>query len=289
MKRQLVTAILFSAAAASPAFAQYTLTTLATFNYDITGSVPGTLTADSSGNLYGATTYGGPGPYPPGLESVGSVFEFTKATQSLNTQGTFYSTPDLNPADIGAYADYLTSVGLVGTTAYGGSYGDGQVFSASGGVVSTLATFTGVNGAFPSYGVIAFPGGLYGTTAQGGLNNDGVVYAVSGGMLNDVATFNGANGANPSGGLTQAGGNLYGVTRYGGDLSLNNGAAMAPFTRSRATPRSQWPRSTAPTDTPPTAPWPPMPTETCMAWHLYSTGAPPTSRSCSRSPRERTT
>jgi uncharacterized repeat protein (TIGR03803 family) len=86
--------------------------------------------------------------------------------------------------------------------------------------VSTLASFTGTNGASPS-GDLIFDsaGNLYGTTAGDGVNNDGTVFEVAAGThaLNTLVTFNGTNGARPLASLLPDGtGNLYGTTQLGG-------------------------------------------------------------------------
>ncbi|MCA7118425.1 MAG: PEP-CTERM sorting domain-containing protein, partial [Acidibrevibacterium sp.] len=68
-----------------------------------------------------------------------------------------------------------------GTTYDGGSAGDGTVFSLNPttGALSTLASFTGSNGANPYAGLISVGGTLYGTTEGGGSAGDGTVFSLA--------------------------------------------------------------------------------------------------------------
>jgi uncharacterized repeat protein (TIGR03803 family) len=85
--------------------------------------------------------------------------------------------------------------------------------------ITTLATFTGSNGANPEAGlVLDGAGNLYGTTVNGGAASSGTVFEVQNGSgtVTTLATFNGTNGAQPFGGLVDAGGNFFGTTAAGG-------------------------------------------------------------------------
>ncbi len=95
--------------------------------------------------------------------------------------------------------------------------------------LTTLATFTGPNGANPQSTLIqGIDGNLYGTTYNGGVNNNctdggcGTVFKVTtGGMLTTLYSFcpqkGCTDGANPYAGLVQASdGNFYGTTEGGG-------------------------------------------------------------------------
>ena len=119
---------------------------------------------------------------------------------------------------------------LFGTTASGGTNGDGTVFEitkTSTGYASTpttLVSFTSDTGIGPECGLIADgAGNLYGTTVGGGTYGDGTVFEVvktSTGYSSTptvLFSFDGANGANPIPGLiADAAGNLYGTTQVGG-------------------------------------------------------------------------
>ena len=111
---------------------------------------------------------------------------------------------------------------LFGTTFSGGADEDGTVFeiAKSTGELTTLATFTGANGANPLGTVISDAAGdLFGTTGYGGANGYGTVFEIakSTGELTTLATFTGTNGEHPERGLTiDAAGDLFGTTFRGG-------------------------------------------------------------------------
>ncbi len=90
----------------------------------------------------------------------------------------------------------------------------------SSGIVQTLATFNGTNGANSRAGLIMDAGGnLYGTTSNGGSSGYGTVFewVKSLGTITVLASFNGTNGAHSSAGLIMDGsGNLYGTAYSGG-------------------------------------------------------------------------
>jgi uncharacterized repeat protein (TIGR03803 family) len=133
--------------------------------YSFTGGSDGRfpqagLIADSSGNLYGTTQFGG-------ATGNGVVFKLTPG----GTETVLYSFCHLPGCTDGAYpqagliAD--SSGNLYGTTPYGGASNDGVVFKlASGGTETVLYSFLGGgDGAFPGAALIADgSGNLYGTT-----------------------------------------------------------------------------------------------------------------------------
>jgi uncharacterized repeat protein (TIGR03803 family) len=90
---------------------------------------------------------------------------------------------------------------------------------SAGGVLTTLASFTGAKGASSYAGLTAdAAGSLYGTTFYGGSHDVGTVFKLSaGGALTTLASFDGTNGADSfAGQVADAAGNLYGTTRGGG-------------------------------------------------------------------------
>jgi uncharacterized repeat protein (TIGR03803 family) len=198
----------------------------------------GTLLMDGSGNLYGTAANGG-------ASGVGTVFELVHGSGTLTTLATFNGANGANP-----HSSLIldASGNLYGTTAAGGSANDGTVFElASGsGTITTLASFTGTNGANPEAGLVMdASGNLYGTTTNAGASNDGTVFEVAAGSgaITALASFNGANGANPMGVLILDGsGNLHGTTANGGassdgtvfEVVAGSGAitALASFTGS---------------------------------------------------------
>ncbi len=115
-----------------------------------------------------------------------------------------------------------TSGNLFGTTASGGASRDGTVFelAAGSGIITTLASFNGTNGANPVASLVwDSSGNLFGTTWGGGASGDGTVFelAAGSGTITTLASFNWTNGANPQAGLVQdSSGNLFGTTAHGG-------------------------------------------------------------------------
>ncbi len=164
-----------------------TITPLASFNGTDGARPDGALIMDSSGNLYGTTTYGG-------ASSDGTVFELAKGSGTITTLASFNGTDGANP-----YATLVmdSSGNLYGTTAGGGASNDGTVFElASGsGTITTLASFNGTNGANPLAGLIMdSSGNLYGTTESGGASSDGTVFELAKGSstITTLASFNNA-------------------------------------------------------------------------------------------------
>ena len=100
----------------------------------------------------------------------------------------------------------------------------GTVFQVTtNGVLTTLLSFTGTNGAYPRAGlVLGRDGHFYGTTAEGGSSELGTVFQVTtNGVLTSLVPFNGTNGANPWAGLVVGNdGHFYGTTVGGGSSGL---------------------------------------------------------------------
>jgi uncharacterized repeat protein (TIGR03803 family) len=108
-----------------------------------------------------------------------------------------------------------------GTTAEGGTNGNGTVFSVTtNGTLTTLVSFNYANGASPYARLVqGADGNFYGTTTEGGTNGNGTVFSMTtNGTLTTLASFNYyVNGGDPSAGLVQgADGNFYGTTEGGG-------------------------------------------------------------------------
>jgi uncharacterized repeat protein (TIGR03803 family) len=116
-----------------------------------------------------------------------------------------------------------TDGNLYGTTASGGSGGDGTVFQMTPfGTLTNLVSFNNTNGAGPRGGLLqAMDGNFYGTTYNGGTNKAGTVFQVTtNGVLTTLVTFANTNGAWPIAGLIQGqDGNFYGTTTIGGTNS----------------------------------------------------------------------
>ena len=87
------------------------------------------------------------------------------------------------------------------------------------GVVTSLASFDGLNGRGPTTKLAQTPDGrFFGTTEFGGLDNKGTIFQLTpDGFLSTVVSFNQSNGSYPRAGLAvSSSGALYGTTYLGG-------------------------------------------------------------------------
>jgi uncharacterized repeat protein (TIGR03803 family) len=212
--------------------------------YDFThssndGSQPvGGLVADSSGNLYGTTGTGGSyTDCSPFGQTCGVVFELTPNgdTWTETILYTFTGGSDGGEPLAGLAIDDQGN--LYGTTAVGGTSGNGTVFMLSSAsrswTESVLYSFRGhADGAYPQAAPTLHNGSIYGTTYAGGGNSClgasqgcGTIYQLvhgsNGWTENVLYRFtNGADGAFPYASLLiDPAGNLYGATTQGGYLS----------------------------------------------------------------------
>jgi uncharacterized repeat protein (TIGR03803 family) len=154
------------------------LTSLYSFTDHSDGSVPNAaLVLGSDGNFYGTTygasMYGGSG--------NGSVFKIT-------TNGNFTSLYSFTSVENGLNPDAALIQGsdgnFYGTTSDGGTNGDGTVFEiTTNGALTSLYSFTGVDGAAPGASLVqGTDGDFYGTTSFGGLGGNGVAFRISLGL-----------------------------------------------------------------------------------------------------------
>ncbi len=146
--------------------------------YDFSGGGDGGypvagLISDSSGNLYGATSYGG-------ANGGGTVFELTPSNGSW-TLNTLYSFTKVNNSfRPGPVASLIMDAAgsLYGTTKADGTYGYGNVFkltrSNGSWTYTSLYDFTGASDGANPYSslVLDAQGNLYGTTYTGGQSGE---------------------------------------------------------------------------------------------------------------------
>jgi uncharacterized repeat protein (TIGR03803 family) len=191
------------------------------------------LIQGSDGNFYG-TTFGG------GTSGFGTVFRMT-AAGALATLVNFADDPVAVAAGGYPFAGLIqgSDGNFYGTTASGGTNGDGTVFKVTpSGVPTTLVNFSGNGsigaGGSPYAGLVqGTDGNFYGTTVYGGTNGDGTVFKLTpSGALTTLVTFTGTSGslgANPQAGLIQGSdGNFYGTTSEGGANNLGTVFQMTP-------------------------------------------------------------
>jgi uncharacterized repeat protein (TIGR03803 family) len=188
------------------------LTTLVSFTGP-NGAYPAAgLVWGRDGNYYGTTRYGGSNGY-------GTVFQVT--TNGMLTTLVSFTKTDTGPNGFPLNELLLGSDGnFYGTTKEGGSNGYGTVFTMNtNGVLRTLVSFTGDNGAIPQAKLLlGGDGNFCGTTSGGGNSGNGTVFRVtSNGVLTSLVSFTGDNGANPQAGLVLGtDGYFYGTTLEGG-------------------------------------------------------------------------
>jgi uncharacterized repeat protein (TIGR03803 family) len=192
-------------------------TILHSFAGEMDGANPSAgLVQDASGNLYGATLYGG---YGCNGQGCGTVFQLSAGGKETILYR-FTGGPD-GASPLGGVT--LDSSGeIYGTTWLGGIYGFGTIFQLdSNGNEKVLHSFAGGNdGANPIGGlVLDQAGNLYGTTSAGGPDGLGTVYTVDiAGNESILYSFTGGlDGAYPYSNLiVDASGNLYGTASQGG-------------------------------------------------------------------------
>src|ERR1035437_395192 len=138
-----------------------------------------------------------------------TVHDFSVSPDGANPQGDLYYD--------GTY--------LYGTTAYGGTIGNGLVFKVKpdGSSYDTLQNFRGTatSGSLPQGSLLSAGGVLYGMTYAGGAANSGTIFKINpnGTGYDTLHSFSGATGNSPYGSLISVGNFLYGMTYYGG---INN-------------------------------------------------------------------
>ncbi|HEY3638488.1 MAG TPA: choice-of-anchor tandem repeat GloVer-containing protein [Rhizomicrobium sp.] len=193
----------------------------------------GGLVEDSSGNLYGTTSFGGASTHCP--TGCGTVFQLSPSGNgSWTNKVIYFFKPPLHGGD-GAYpASNLMMDGqgnLWGTTPQGGSKscggGCGAVFELAKTGKNSWAETTpfrfaaGKHGAFPTGTVVSDSShNLYGVTAGAGTSDCGVLYEIySSGQGKTLYSFAGgaSDGCQGYGTLFMGqNSTLYGVTAYGG-------------------------------------------------------------------------
>ena len=187
------------------------------------GRLPsGPLVMGAPGVFYGTTSRGG-------MVDAGTVFGFDSATGTLTTVVDFTG---LSGAAVGSEpeAGLFQDAGgvLWGTTSRGGALGQGTVFKIDAGVFTSVASFTGTNGAAlgsaPRGELIDDgAGALLGTASSGGANGLGTIFRVNKttGAVTALHSFSGTDGAVPLGRLVSDGaGFFWGTTSEGGASNL---------------------------------------------------------------------
>ncbi len=199
---------------------------LTDFNAVDGASPASALIADSAGNLFGTTQFGG---LPA---EAGTVFELAKTATGYASTPIVLVTFDITDGFQPSSPLLMDSAGnLFGTTLKFGLGGTSngliyEIQKTAGGYATTptdLAKFTSPGGVLPE-GNIAMDanGDLFGTTEAGGASADGTIWELpntAAGYATApvfLADFNGLDGQQPSGGvIIDAAGNLFGMAQGG--------------------------------------------------------------------------
>jgi len=185
------------------------------------------LTTDASGNLYGTTFAGGDTSSCSGF-GCGVVYRVDPG----GSETALYS---FTGGSDGMYPDSTLARdamgNLYGTAENGGNSscadGCGVVFKLdSAGNETTLYSFSGPDGEYPSGGLVRdTAGNLYGVTFLGGATGNGAVFQLGpSGKETVLHSLTGADGQMPRAGLLAYKGSLYGTADAGG--SGNGGVAF---------------------------------------------------------------
>jgi uncharacterized repeat protein (TIGR03803 family) len=224
-KRKVVyfflTSMTIAALAFAPAIARaQTETVVYSFRGNAFGSEPaGSLTGDSKGNAYGTASTGGNSNCPAGCGLIFKGGPFGFAIVYSFTGG-----PNDGANPRGTLLLDKSSGNLYGTTAEGGTNGNGTVFQITPSGTETVLWSFGASGSGDGTGpngslAMDAQGNLYGTTHSGGAFNSGTVFEITASGAESVlySFQNGADGAAPIGGpVLDKAGNIYGTTSSGG-------------------------------------------------------------------------
>jgi uncharacterized repeat protein (TIGR03803 family) len=177
------------------------------------------LSFDGQGHIIGTSRYGG-------TSGHGTIFSYDLASQKLSILTSFDGT---NGAVVNGNLVADGQGHLYGTTYMGGTSNLGTVFrfDVATGTLTSLTSFTDVNGAYPGTGLVSDgKGGFLGTTGFGGSNGDGTVFRVDAttGSVTTISNFAGDNGTRPSTPLIADGkGGFLGATVTGSTTETYNG------------------------------------------------------------------
>jgi len=192
------------------------LTILHSFN-GVDGASPyGSMVLAVNGDFYGTSNQGGP-------HGAGTVFRISPNGNFIN----LYNFCSQNGCSDGGNPIgpliQATDGSIYGTAHTGRNsackQGCGTVFKiTAAGALTTVHTFDGTDGEYPSGGVVqSAPATFAGTTSAGGPNHWGTIFRLtSSGKMTVLHNFNGDDGSNSNGLCLGSDGNFYGTTSTGG-------------------------------------------------------------------------
>ena len=181
------------------------------------GAGPVSLTLDANGNVFGATSGGGPDYDPPSQHlGNGTIFEIARGSGQVTDLANFDGSNGKSPGNL-----ILDGNGNIFGLADGGAGLSGVFFELphGSGTITDLASFNyASDGSTPSHLIVDRFGNFYGVTQSAGPAGEGTVFEIPSGTASIVtlASFNGSNGQSPDTLLLDNSGNLYGTTSLGG-------------------------------------------------------------------------
>ena len=188
---------------------------------------PTGLVRGGDGNFYGTT-------FSDGTSGDGTVFRITPAGV-VSTLHTFTGSGDGGHPSALALGGDGNFYGTTSESAYGPVgpiFSLGTVFQITpAGVLTTLYTFSGSDGADPIGGVtLGRDGNLYGTTELGGTGEGGTAFQITpAGMLTTLYNFSGDVVYEPVSLVTGTDGNFYGYFHgFGGDAAQGGVFSLTP-------------------------------------------------------------
>ncbi|MGA8838217.1 MAG: choice-of-anchor tandem repeat GloVer-containing protein [Candidatus Sulfotelmatobacter sp.] len=199
------------------------------WSYPQIEDVRGGLVADSSGNLYGTSVFGG-------TENAGTVFELSPpaAPGGAWTESVLYNFPGDNSAGPGGTLVFDSNGNLYGTAVTGGEYGGGAVFQlappAAPGGAWTEKTIASLDQGYPYAGLaIAANNVLYGATGYGGVfqvtpDGDSWTFATIYLLQSNSTVVRNL--------ILDAKGNLYGTSQTAGEYDSGYVFGLRPPTKS---------------------------------------------------------
>lgn len=185
---------------------------------------PGVGVAAVNGTLYGSTSQGG-------AYDSGTIFGIGIWSRNAGVIHSFGGSPADGKAPAAAI---IAAHGvLYGTTAAGGTQGDGTVFSIDlqTGKERVLYSFgaRASDGKAPYAALLLLNGKLYGTTTAGGISGVGTVFSVDPNTGRERVLYSFSNyfdGQDPVAPLISVNGMLYGTTLQGGAYTSGSGGTV---------------------------------------------------------------
>lgn len=178
-------------------------------------------------HLWGYTSAGG-------ANGVGAIVRYDSVGANAVVQHSFNT--EVPGAVPGKMSLIYYDGKMYGTTAYGGRFGAGIIFSWAP-ITKAYAVehvFTnGPGGANPEGGLLYYNDRMYGTTKAGGFNDKGTIFEFNpaNNAFNIRHHFDGTDGERPQCTLVEHLDNLYGVTPFGGANNLGVIFSLNSFTK----------------------------------------------------------